>query len=75
MNRVLAERNFPVAELFPLGETRKILGGPDIRVNATAVRVPVLFGHSEAVNIETRHKITVETARDLLRKPRCRGVR
>jgi aspartate-semialdehyde dehydrogenase len=49
-------------------ETRKILGDPAIFVNATAVRVPVFFGHSEAVNIETRQKITAETARELLRK-------
>jgi aspartate-semialdehyde dehydrogenase len=49
-------------------ETRKILGDPHILVNATAVRVPVFFGHSEAVAIETRQKITAETARNLLRK-------
>jgi aspartate-semialdehyde dehydrogenase len=49
-------------------ETRKILGDPGILVNATAVRVPVFFGHSEAVAIETRQKITAETARNLLRK-------
>jgi len=49
-------------------ETRKILGDPSILVNATAVRVPVFFGHSEAVAIETRQKITAETARELLRK-------
>jgi aspartate-semialdehyde dehydrogenase len=49
-------------------ETRKILGDPHIFVNATAVRVPVFFGHSEAVAIETRQKITAETARELLRK-------
>jgi aspartate-semialdehyde dehydrogenase len=49
-------------------ETRKILGDPSILVNATAVRVPVFFGHSEAVTIETRQKITAETARELLRK-------
>ena len=39
-----------------------------IRVNATTVRVPVFYGHSEAVHIETRHKITAEAARELLRK-------
>ena len=49
-------------------ETRKILGDPSILVNATAVRVPVFFGHSEAVHLETRTKITAEAARDLLRK-------
>ena len=49
-------------------ETRKILGDPSVLVNATAVRVPVFFGHSEAVHIETRQKITAEAARSLLKK-------
>ena len=55
-------------EMKMVWETRKILGDPTIRVNATAVRVPVFFGHSEAVHIETREKISAETARALLRK-------
>ena len=49
-------------------ETQKIFGDASIRVNATAVRVPVFFGHSEVVNIETRRKITADEARALLRK-------
>jgi len=49
-------------------ETRKILGDESILVNATAVRVPVFIGHSEAVTVETRQKITAETARELLRR-------
>jgi aspartate-semialdehyde dehydrogenase len=49
-------------------ETQKIFGDSAIQVNATAVRVPVFFGHSEAVHIETRRKITAEEARALLRK-------
>jgi aspartate-semialdehyde dehydrogenase len=49
-------------------ETRKILEDPTLRVNATAVRVPVFFGHSEAVHIETRQKITAAEARALLKK-------
>jgi aspartate-semialdehyde dehydrogenase len=49
-------------------ETRKILADPDIMVNATAVRVPVFFGHSEAVSIETVDKITADQARRLLKK-------
>ncbi|MEO8018482.1 MAG: aspartate-semialdehyde dehydrogenase [Pseudomonadota bacterium] len=49
-------------------ETRKILGDQSIVVNATAVRVPVFIGHSEAVNVETRKKITAEEARALLRR-------
>jgi aspartate-semialdehyde dehydrogenase len=49
-------------------ETQKIFGDASIRVNATAVRVPVFFGHSEVLNIETRRKITADEARALLRK-------
>jgi aspartate-semialdehyde dehydrogenase len=49
-------------------ETRKILADPAIRVNATAVRVPVFFGHSQAVHLETRAKISAEQARALLLK-------
>ena len=49
-------------------ETRKIMEDESIRVNATAVRVPVFYGHSEAVHIETRRKITAAQARLLLEK-------
>jgi aspartate-semialdehyde dehydrogenase len=55
-------------EMKMVWETQKIMEAPDIRVNATAVRVPVFFGHSEAVNIETRQKITAAEARALLKK-------
>ena len=48
-------------------ETRKILGDDSIQVNATVVRVPVFYGHSEAVHIETREKITAARASELLR--------
>jgi aspartate-semialdehyde dehydrogenase len=53
-------------EMKMLWETRKILGDDSIRVNATAVRVPVFFGHSEVVSIETRSKLTAAEARKLL---------
>jgi len=49
-------------------ETQKILGDSSIRVNATAVRVPVFIGHSEAVHIETKRKLTADEARQLLAK-------
>jgi aspartate-semialdehyde dehydrogenase len=42
------------------------MGDDSIQVNPTAVRVPVFFGHSEAIHIETRAKITVEKVRELL---------
>lgn len=47
-------------------ETQKIFGDDSIAVNPTAARVPVVYGHSEAVHIETRDKITAEKAREIL---------
>jgi aspartate-semialdehyde dehydrogenase len=55
-------------EMKMVWETRKILGAPDIQVNPTAVRVPVFFGHSEAVHLTTQRKLTAAAARDILRK-------
>jgi aspartate-semialdehyde dehydrogenase len=49
-----------------INETRRILGDQTIRVSATCVRVPVLNGHSEAVNVQTRRELSPERARDLL---------
>src|SRR6187397_500338 len=62
------DNGYTKEEMKMVWETRKILGDPSILVNATAVRVPVFFGHSEAVHLETRTKITAEAVRDLLRK-------
>ena len=50
-----------------VNETRKILEDDSIRVSATTVRVPVFYGHSEAVYIETEKKITPQEVKDLLR--------
>jgi aspartate-semialdehyde dehydrogenase len=50
-----------------INETRKILGDDSIRVSATCVRVPVVNGHSEAVNVQTREVLPPERARELLR--------
>jgi aspartate-semialdehyde dehydrogenase len=50
-----------------INETRKILGDESIRVSATCVRVPVVNGHSEAVNVQTREPLSPERARELLR--------
>src|SRR5262245_30117497 len=55
-------------ELKMVRETRKIMGDESIRVSPTCVRVPVRVGHSEAVNVEFHRPITVEQARDALRK-------
>ncbi len=47
-------------------ETRRILGDEEIGVSITCVRVPVVNGHSEAVNVQTREPLDAERARDLL---------
>ncbi|HJR73521.1 MAG TPA: aspartate-semialdehyde dehydrogenase [Luteimonas sp.] len=60
------DNGFTKEEMKLIWETRKILGDDSIQVNPTAVRVPVFFGHSEAVNVETKTKITPEEARKLL---------
>ena len=55
-------------EMKMVWETRKILGDESIQVNPTAVRVPVYYGHSEAVHLETRKPISAAAVRELLAK-------
>lgn len=62
------DNGYTTEEMKLVWETRKILGDDTIRVNATVVRVPVFYGHSEAVNIETRDKLSAADARRLLEK-------
>jgi len=63
---VFMENGYTKEEMKMVWETKKIMGDNDIQVNPTAVRVPVFFGHSEAIHIETRDKITAEKAKQLL---------
>jgi aspartate-semialdehyde dehydrogenase len=63
---VFQDNGYTKEEMKMVWETRKILGDDSIQVNPTAVRVPVFYGHSEAVHIETREKLTADKARDLL---------
>ena len=65
---VFLENGYTKEEMKMVWETRKIFGDPSIQVNPTTVRVPVFYGHSEAVHLETRDKITAEQARELLEK-------
>ncbi|ROO22392.1 semialdehyde dehydrogenase [Salinisphaera orenii MK-B5] len=64
---VFLDNGYTKEEMKMVWETQKILGEPDIRINPTAARVPVFFGHSEAVHIETRDKLTAAKATELLR--------
>jgi len=70
---VFQDNGYTKEEMKMVWETRKILEAPEMLVNATCVRVPVFYGHSEAVHIETRDKITAVQARALLSK--APGVR
>jgi aspartate-semialdehyde dehydrogenase len=62
------DNGFTREEMKLVWETRRILGDASIQVNPTAVRVPVFYGHAEAVHIETREKITAAEARALLER-------
>ena len=65
---VFQDNGYTKEEMKMVWETRKILGDESIQVNPTCVRVPVFYGHSEAVHIETREKISAEAARALLQQ-------
>lgn len=63
---VFLENDYTKEEMKLVNETRKILGDPDIRITATAVRVPVFGGHSETVNVELKKPASVAAIRRLL---------
>jgi aspartate-semialdehyde dehydrogenase len=65
---VFLDNGYTKEEMKMFWETQKIMGDTSIQVNATAVRVPVVIGHSEAVSIETKKKLTADEARALLAK-------
>ena len=60
------ENGYTREEMKMVWETRKILGDDSIQVNPTCARVPVFYGHSEAVHVETKEKISIAEVRDLL---------
>ncbi len=67
------DNGYTEEEMKMVHETRKIFSDPHMRVCATTVRVPVYYGHSESLNVETREPLSVEKARELL--SRAQGVR
>jgi aspartate-semialdehyde dehydrogenase len=69
----MLENGYSREEMKMVWETQKIFEDPDILVNATAVRVPVFVGHSEAVHFETREPIGIDEIRGLLQQ--APGVR
>ena len=69
---VFLENGYTKEEMKMIKETKKILSDPSIGITATTVRVPVFYGHSESVNIETEKKITAQEVKELL--SRASGV-
>ncbi len=69
----IQENGYSLEEMKIIWETRRIFEDDAIQVNPSCVRIPVFHGHSEAVHIETRDKITAPEARELLRS--APGVR
>ena len=63
---VFMDNGYTKEEMKMVWETRKIMEDDSIRVNATTVRIPVFYGHSEAVHVETREKLGVDEAREIL---------
>jgi aspartate-semialdehyde dehydrogenase len=64
---VFQENGYTKEEMKMVWETQKIMGDESIRINPTTVRVPVFYGHSEAVHLETRVKISAPQATNLLK--------
>ncbi|ETZ24216.1 MULTISPECIES: aspartate-semialdehyde dehydrogenase [Pedobacter] len=65
---VFTENGYTKEEMKMILETRKIMGDDSIRVTATTVRIPVMGGHSESVNIEFENDFDLADVRDLLTK-------
>ncbi len=63
---VFLDNDYTKEEMKMILETKKIMGDQNIRLTATTVRVPVFYGHSESVNVETEKKITPAEARVIL---------
>ncbi|AMQ01607.1 Aspartate-semialdehyde dehydrogenase [Pedobacter cryoconitis] len=65
---VFEENGYTKEEMKMIKETRKIMGDDSIRVTATTVRIPVMGGHSESVNIEFESEFDVAEIRSILEK-------
>ncbi len=64
---VFMENDYTREEMKMVWETKKIMGDDKIGISATCVRMPVVTGHSESVNIETAKKLSADDARALLK--------
>jgi aspartate-semialdehyde dehydrogenase len=64
---VFQDNRYTREEMKMVWETQKIFGDDSIAINATTVRVPVFYGHSEAVHLETETKISADEVCELMR--------
>jgi aspartate-semialdehyde dehydrogenase len=67
-NAAIESNGYNGEENKVVAETKKIFGDPDLRISATCVRVPVMRAHSESVNLEFESPVSVEEAREAIRK-------
>lgn len=65
---IFLDNAYTKEEMKMVNETQKMFHDPEIKISATAVRVPIMRSHSEAINIETERKLSAEEAREILRK-------
>jgi aspartate-semialdehyde dehydrogenase len=65
---VFTDNGYTKEEMKMVNETKKIFGDDSIRVTATAVRIPTIGGHSEAVNVEFENEFDIDKVRELLSK-------
>ena len=65
---VFVENGYTKEEMKMVNETKKIIGSDDIRVTATTVRIPVMGGHSESVNVEFENEFDIKDVFAVLNK-------
>ena len=64
---VFLDNKYTKEEMKMVDETKKIMGDDSIKLTSTTVRIPVIYGHSESVNIETERKISADEVTELLK--------
>jgi len=70
---VFEDAGYTKEENKMINETRKIMGAPYMKITATCVRVPIFYGHAEAINIQTKKDINIHKTLEVLNK--CEGIK
>jgi aspartate-semialdehyde dehydrogenase len=65
---VFLENGYTKEEMKMVNETKKIMGDNTIKVTSTTVRIPVMGGHSESVNVEFEHEFDIDEVKELLQE-------